>query len=150
LTLPVALVGGVLAALLGGGVLSIGALFGFLTLLAIAVRNGLVMVNHFQHLAQDEDESIGSELVLRGARERLAPILMTALATGVALLPILFGGSIAGNELLNPMAAVLLGGLVTSTLLNLFIVPALYLRWPAALPAEATTDSSTQPTLEAA
>jgi Cu/Ag efflux pump CusA len=150
LTLPMALVGGVLAALLNGGVLSIGALFGFFTLLAIAARNGLVMVNHFQRLAQYEDESIGSELVLRGARERLAPILMTALAASVAFLPLLIGGSIPGNELLSPMAAVVLGGLVTSTLLNLFIVPALYLRWPAALPAEATEESSAEPALEAA
>ncbi len=150
LTLPMALVGGVLAALLGGGVLSIGALFGFFTLLAIAARNGLVMVNHFQRLAQYEDESIGSELVLRGARERLAPILMTALAASVAFLPLLIGGSIPGNELLSPMAAVVLGGLVTSTLLNLFIVPALYLRWPAALPAEVTEESSAEPGLEAA
>jgi Cu/Ag efflux pump CusA len=108
------------------------------------------MVNHFQRLAQYEDESIGSELVLRGARERLAPILMTALAASVAFLPLLIGGSIPGNELLSPMAAVVLGGLVTSTLLNLFIVPALYLRWPAALPAEVTEESSAEPALEAA
>ncbi len=150
LTTPMALVGGVLAALIGGGVLTIGALFGFFTLLAIAIRNGLVMINHFRHLEQYEGETIGSELVLRGARERLVPILMTALATGLALLPLLIAGSIAGNEILGQMAAVIFGGLVTSTLLNLFIVPALYLRWPSAVPETSKEPSSAQPTLEAA
>jgi Cu/Ag efflux pump CusA len=150
LTLPMALVGGVLAALLGGGVLTIGSLFGFFTILGIAVRNGLLMVRHLQHLAQYEDEAIGSEMVLRGAGERLTPILMTALATTVVFLPLLFGGNIAGNELVSPMAAVVLGGLLTSTLLNLFIVPALYLRWPSALPVADSTQPSAQPSLETA
>jgi CzcA family heavy metal efflux pump len=150
LTLPMALVGGVLAALLGGGVLTIGSLFGFFTILGIAVRNGLLMVRHLQHLAQYEDEAIGSEMVLRGAGERLTPILMTALATTVVFLPLLFGGNIAGNELVSPMAAVVLGGLLTSTLLNLFIVPALYLRWPSALPVADSAQPSAQPSLETA
>ena len=81
-TLPVALAGGVLAAFLGGGILSLGSLFGFFTVLGIAVRNGIMLINHYQHLEQHEGEAFGPELVLRGARERLAPILMTALATG--------------------------------------------------------------------
>ena len=156
LTLPMALVGGVLAVIIGGGVLSIGALFGFFTVLAIAVRNGVVMVNHLRRQARDEAEagqgSVDdmSELVVRGAQERLTPILMTALATAAILLPMLIGGPIAGNEISSPMAAVVLGGLVTSTLLNLFIVPALYLRWPSPLPAESSPQSSPQPSLEAA
>ena len=148
LTLPMALVGGVLAALLGGGVLTIGSLFGFFTILGIAVRNGLLSVRHFQHLAQYKEETIDSELVLRGARQRLIPILMTALAIAVVFLPLLFGGNIAGNELASPMAAVVLGGLITSTLLTLFIVPALYLRWPSALPVpDERAQPSTQPSL---
>jgi len=129
LTLPVALAGGVLAALLGGGVLSLGSLFGFLAVLGVAVRNGVVMTTHLQHLEQSEGETFGPELVLRGARQRLAPILMTALATGLALLPLVIGGNKAGVEILHPMAVVILGGLVTSTLLNLFIIPILYLRF---------------------
>ena len=128
-TLPMALAGGVLAALLGGGVLSLGSVFGFLTVLAIAVRNGMVLVDHFQQREQREGETFGPELVLRGAGERLAPILMTALATGAILLPLAIAGDVAGNEILQPMAVVILGGLVTSTLLNLFVMPALYLRF---------------------
>jgi Cu/Ag efflux pump CusA len=145
LTLPMALTGGVLAALLGGGVLSTGSLFGFFAVLAVAVRNGMVLISHLRHLGQNEDEGIEAELVLRGARERMTPILMTALATGLALTPLLFGGNIAGSEIIRPMAAVIIGGLVTSTLLNLFIVPALYLRWPSAVPAAADSQVGTQP-----
>ena len=89
-------------------------------------------------------------MVVRGAVDRVAPIVMTALATAVALLPMLIGGGIAGNEMLNPLAAVILGGLITSTLLNLFVVPALYLRWPSALPAVDTSLTETTPTAEAA
>ncbi len=129
LTLPVALAGGVLAALLGGGVLTLGSLFGFLAVLAVAVRNGVVLITHLQHLEQFEGETFGPELVLRGARERMAPILMTALATGLALLPLVIGSNRAGNEMIQPMAIVILGGLVTSTLLNLFIIPVLYVRF---------------------
>ena len=87
------------------------------------------MISHIQHLEQHEGETFGAELVLRGARERLGPILMTALATGLALLPLVIAGPIAGTEIVHPMAVVILGGLVTSTLLTLFIVPALYLRF---------------------
>jgi Cu/Ag efflux pump CusA len=93
------------------------------------VRNGILMTTHLQHLEQQEGEPFGPELVLRGARERLAPILMTALATGLAFLPLLIAGDIAGTEIARPMAVVILGGLVTCTLLDLFILPALYLRF---------------------
>ncbi len=129
LTLPSALVGGVLAAYIGGGVLSLGSLVGFLAVLGIAARNGIMMINHFQHLEEQEGVPFGPELVLRGARERLAPILMTALTTGLALVPLVIAGNVAGQEIVYPMAIVVLGGLVTSTLLNLFIVPALYLQF---------------------
>ena len=129
LALPFALVGGVLAAGSMGGVISLGSLVGFLTVLGIAARNGIMMINHFQHLETEEGESFGLELVLRGARERLAPILMTALTTGLALVPLVVAGNIAGHEIEHPMAIVILGGLFTSTMLNLFVMPALYLRF---------------------
>jgi hypothetical protein len=95
----------------------------------IAARNGILMISHFQHLEQEEGEAFGPSLVLRGAKERLAPILMTASATGLALVPLAVAGSIAGHEIEHPMAIVILGGLVTSTLLNLFVLPSLYLRF---------------------
>ena len=129
LTLPFALVGGILAAWLGSGVISLGALVGFFTVLGIAARNGIMMINHFQHLERYEGEEFGVDLVIRGARERLAPILMTALATGLALVPLAIAGDLPGHEIEHPMAIVILGGLVTSTLLNLFVVPSLYLRF---------------------
>ena len=151
LTIPMALVGGVVAAFAGGGVLSLGSLFGFLAVFAIAVRNAVVMVSHYQHLERSEGEAFGPELALRGARERVAPILMTALTTSVALLPLVIPGSIAGNEVIRPIAIVVLGGLVTATLLNLFVMPALYLRFgynPAPVPSSA--EVSDEPQLEPA
>jgi CzcA family heavy metal efflux pump len=130
LGLPVALVGGVLAAYFASdGILSLGSLVGFLTILGIAARNGIMLISHYQHLEAEEGEAFGPELVLRGARERVSPILMTALATGLALVPLVIAGNIPGHEIEHPMAIVILGGLITSTLLNLFIVPALYLRF---------------------
>ena len=128
-TLPMALVGGVLAAWIGGGVLSLGSLVGFYTVFGIAARNGILMINHFQHLEEHEGEAFGPELVLRGAQERLAPILMTTLATGLALVPLVVTGDIPGHEIEHPLAVVVVGGLVTSTLLNLFVLPSLYLRF---------------------
>jgi CzcA family heavy metal efflux pump len=132
LTLPSALVGGVLAAWIGGGVISLGSLVGFFTILGIAARNGIMMINHFQYLERHEGEPFGTPLVLRGARERLAPILMTALATGLAIIPLVIAGDLPGHEIEHPMAVVIVGGLVTSTLLNLFVVPSLYLRFARA------------------
>ena len=129
LTLPSALVGGVLAAWLAGGVISLGSLIGFLTVLGIAARNGIIMINHFQYLERHEGESFGIGLVLRGAGERLRPILMTTGAAGLAILPLIIFGNLPGHEIEYPMAVVILGGLVTSTLLNLFILPAFYLRF---------------------
>jgi len=129
LTLPIALVGGVLAALASDGIISLGSLVGFFTVFGIAARNGILMINHFQHLERHEGVPFGRELVLRGARERLSPILMTSLATGLALVPLVVAGQIPGHEIEHPLAVVILGGLVTSTLLNLFVVPSLYLRF---------------------
>jgi Cu/Ag efflux pump CusA len=138
LTLPTALAGGALAALLGGGILSLGSLFGFLAVLGFTVRHGIVMTSHFQYLARQEGETFGPELILRVARERLAPILISALATALALVPCVVFGSIPGLEIVYPMAVVILGGLVTSLVLNLFVMPALYLRFGAS-PAPATS-----------
>jgi CzcA family heavy metal efflux pump len=138
LTLPMALVGGALAAFIGGGVISLGSLVGFFTVLGIAARNGILLINHFQHLEQYEGETFGPRLVLRGARERLSPIVMTTLATGLAVVPLVAGGNIPGHEIEHPLAVVVLGGLVTSTLLNLFVVPALYLRFGRPSGADST------------
>jgi Cu/Ag efflux pump CusA len=143
LLLPSALVGGVLASYIGDGIISLGSLVGFLTVLGISARNGILMINHFQHLEQHEGETFGLSLVMRGARERLAPILMTATTTGLAILPLVIAGSIPGNEIEHPMAVVILGGLVTATLLNLFVVPPLYLRFGARTNSKSDTRSLT-------
>jgi CzcA family heavy metal efflux pump len=129
LLLPMALVGGVLAVWLGDGILSLGSLVGFLTVFGIAARNGILMISHFQHLEREEGVPFGPGLVLQGAKERLAPIMMTASATGLALVPLAVAGSIPGHEIEHPMAIVILGGLITATLLNLFVLPSLYLRF---------------------
>lgn len=128
-TLPFALIGGVAGAFLTGGVLSLGSLVGFVTVLGIAARNGIMMVSHFRELEEQEGIPFGWDLVMQGARERLAPILMTALATALALVPIVQGGLKPGHEIEHPMAVVILGGLFTSTVLNLFFLPSLYLRF---------------------
>jgi CzcA family heavy metal efflux pump len=133
ISLPAALVGGILAAMAGDRVLTLGSLVGFLTILGIAARNGILLFDHYQHLEREEGETFGPGLVLRGARERLSPILMTALTTGLALVPLLIAGNIPGHEIEHPMAVVILGGLVSSTLLVLFVMPALYLQFGAKL-----------------
>ena len=129
MTLPAALVGGVLAAYLGDGVISLGSIVGFLTVLGVVARNGIMLICHYQHLERVEGMSFGMDLVIRGARERISPILMTASATGLALVPLLIAGTIPGHEIEHPMAVVILGGLITSTTLNLFVMPSLYLRF---------------------
>jgi len=131
LSLPFALVGGVLAVLASGGIVSLGSLVGFVTVLGIAGRNGIMLISHYRHLQSEEGLAFGPELVLRGSEERLAPILMTALTTVLALVPIVLGGNRPGQEIEHPMALVIVGGLVTSTLLNLFLIPALYVRFGA-------------------
>ncbi|HXF71422.1 MAG TPA: efflux RND transporter permease subunit [Actinomycetota bacterium] len=129
LTLPVALVGGVIAAYLGGGIVSLGSLVGFFTVLGIVARNGIMLISHYQHLERFEGVPFGPELVLRGASERVVPIMMTVLTSGLALVPLILAGEVPGTEIEYPMAIVILGGLITATLLNLFVVPSLYLRF---------------------
>jgi Cu/Ag efflux pump CusA len=129
--LPFAVVGGVAAVYATGGILDVGSLIGFVTLFGITTRNGIMMVSHWQHLRDREGIAWGPELVFQGARERLAPVLMTALVTGLGLLPIALGSGEAGREVEGPMALVILGGLVTSTALNLLVLPVLMARWSA-------------------
>jgi Cu/Ag efflux pump CusA len=128
LALPAALVGAALAAFADDRVISLGSLVGIITVLGIAARNGIMVIQHLRYLEEVEREPFGIALVLRGATERLSPILMTSLTTAVALLPLVIPGSIPGHEIEHPMAVVILGGLVTSTLLTLFVLPVLYLR----------------------
>ena len=133
---PFALVGGVLAIFAvgyfgddGQASLSLGTLVGFVTLFGITMRNSIMMISHFEHLVNEEGMTWGVEAALRGATERLIPILMTALVTGLGLLPLALGSGAAGREIEGPMATVILGGLVTSTLLNLLVLPTLALRY---------------------
>jgi len=133
---PFALVGGVLAIAISGWLgesktptLSLGTLVGFVTLFGITMRNSIMMISHFEHLVREEGMAWGLEAALRGAVERLVPILMTALVTGIGLLPLALGTGEAGREIEGPMAIVILGGLITSTLLNLLVLPALALRY---------------------
>jgi CzcA family heavy metal efflux pump len=127
LTLPMALVGGVLAAwLTGGGSLSFGSIVGFIAVLGIAVRNMITMISRYRQLEKENGETFGAELVQAGTREQSAPVLMTAIATALAFLPLAVLGNVAGLEIVHPMAIVVLGGLVTATLYTLAGVPAIY------------------------
>jgi CzcA family heavy metal efflux pump len=131
LNLPLALIGGALGVFLMGGVLSVASLVGFITLFGIATRNGIMLVSHIRHLVHEEGVRDLDEAVRRGALERLVPILMTALAAGLGLVPLALSGGEPGSEIQAPMAVVILCGLATSTALNMFIVPALYRRFGA-------------------
>jgi Cu/Ag efflux pump CusA len=143
-SLPFALVGGVVAVALTGGVLSLGSLVGFVTVIGIAARNGIMLLSHYRHLERHEGMAFGRELVLRGAEERLVPILMTAACAGLALVPLIVAGNAPGHEIEHPMAIVILGGLISSTALNLLLLPALYARYgeerPAPLPQDPKSD----------
>ena len=129
LNLPLALIGGVAGVFLAGGVLSVASMIGFITLFGIATRNGIMLVSHIHHLLEEEGVTDFREAVERGARERVVPILMTAMAAGLALIPLALGGGKAGSEIQTPMAIVILCGLMSSTLLNMVVVPTLYLRY---------------------
>jgi Cu/Ag efflux pump CusA len=133
--LPFALVGGVLAVFATGGLVTVGAMVGFVTLFGITMRNSMMMISHFEHLVEQEGMTWGVEAALRGASERLVPILMTAIVTALGLLPLAIGSGEAGREIEGPMAVVILGGLATSTALNLLVLPALALRHGRFAPA---------------
>jgi CzcA family heavy metal efflux pump len=145
LLLPMALAGALAAAWLNNGELSLGSMVGLLTVLGIAGRNGILMIAHFQHLERQEGMTFGPALVLQGAKDRLAPILMTASATGLALVPLVIAGPIPGNEIEHPLAVTIVGGLVSATLLNLFVLPSLYLSF-----AKGRMKRPPDPTAEAA
>jgi len=127
--LPFSLVGGVLAALLTGGWLSVGSLVGFVTLFGITLRNSIMLVSHFQHLVEKEGLEWNLETAIRGAQERLPSILITALVTALAMLPIAVNSDNPGREIMGPMAAIIIGGLVSSTILNLLILPSIMVRF---------------------
>ena len=129
LNLPLALIGGVAGVFLAGGVLSVASIIGFITLFGIATRNGIMLVSHIHHLVREEGVTNLRDAVERAARERLVPILMTAMAAGLALVPLALRGGESGSEIQTPMAIVILCGLTTSTLLNMFVVPTLYLKF---------------------
>lgn len=134
--LPLALIGGVLGVYVSGGIVSVASMIGFIALFGIAARNGIMLVSHIQHLCREEGVKDLREAVERGALERLSPILMTALATGLALIPLALRGGQPGSEIQTPMAIVILWGLLTSTALNMLVLPALYLRFGATASAD--------------
>jgi len=141
-SLPFALVGSVVGVHLQGGVLSLGSLVGFVTVLGIAARNGIMLVSHYRRLESHDRVAPGRALVLRGTLERVTPILMTALATGLALVPLVALGERPGQEIEHPMAVVILAGLVTSTLLNLLVTPAVYLLFGGSAQADDDADAA--------
>ena len=127
LALPAAAAGGMLGALAGGGVISLGSIVGLLAVLGIAARNGILLINHYQHIETSASVPFGLELIIRGTRERLSPILASSAAIVAALLPIVFFGRAPGLEILQPTAFVIIGGLIAATVITLFVIPALYL-----------------------
>ena len=129
LNLPFALIGGVCAVLAGGGWMSLGSLVGFVTLFGITLRNSIMLVSHYQHLIEVEGLPWGLETAMRGAGERLPSILMTALVTALGLLPLALGSGEPGREIEGPMATIIVGGLITSTMLNLLILPTVLLHF---------------------
>lgn len=127
LSVPLACVGGIAAVLLSSGNVSLGSLVGFVTIFGVAVRNGILLISNYQHLRESGVAATPHDLVLRGSVERLSPILMTAATTALAILPLIISGNLPGYEIEHPMAIVIMGGLISSTVLTLFVLPSLYL-----------------------
>ncbi|MEJ7914272.1 MAG: efflux RND transporter permease subunit, partial [Chitinophagaceae bacterium] len=129
LNIPLALIGSVVAVMLTGGVFSIATLVGFITLTGIASRNGIMMLSHYIHLVEHEGEVFGDAMIIRGSQERLVPVLMTALVAALALIPLTLDASAPGKEILYPVATVILGGLISSTLLDIIVTPVVFKRF---------------------
>jgi Cu/Ag efflux pump CusA len=139
LSLPSTLIGGVIAVALTGATLTLGAMVGFVALFGMAARNTILLVSHYDHLVSEEAQPWNLQTASRGAEERLTPVLLTALLTGLALLPVALQLHQPGHEIEGPMAVVILGGLVSSTLVSLLLVPPLAAKWlrPQGKPAAA-------------
>jgi Cu/Ag efflux pump CusA len=127
--LPFSLAGGIAAAFLTGGTLSIGSMVGFVTLFGITVRNAIMLISHYRHLVELENKPWNLDTAIQGAQERLPSILMTALVTALAMLPIAIDSDNPGREIMGPMAAIIIGGLVSSTILNLLLMPTILLEF---------------------
>ena len=126
LNIPLALIGSVIAVMLTGGVFSIATMVGFITLTGIASRNGIMMISHYIHLVEHEGEVFGDKMIIRGSQERLVPVLMTALVAALALIPLTLDATAPGKEILYPVATVILGGLISSTLLDMIVTPIVF------------------------
>lgn len=129
LNIPLALIGSVVAVLLTGGVFSVATLVGFITLTGIASRNGIMMISHYIHLIEHEGETFGKQMIIRGSLERLVPVLMTALVAALALIPLTLDAQASGKEILYPVATVILGGLISSTLLDMLVTPVVFYKF---------------------
>ena len=127
--IPLGLIGSVIALWLAGQPLSVASMIGFITLAGITARNGILKISHYINLALFEGEKFGRDLVVRGSLERLSPVLMTALAAGLALVPLLFGAGEPGREILHPVAVTIFGGLISATLIDTILTPLMFLRF---------------------